>query len=79
MCQSLDYDMFHTDARGQLLIEPPFLSALSTCLQITFGKRIICTSQVGKRNIVKLYDLPMTAPEVSGKTWKLNSDHLSSA
>lgn len=59
--------------------EPPLLSALSTYPQMTFGKSIMCSSQVGKRNIVKLYDLPVTVPEVSGKTWKLNSDHLSSA
>lgn len=67
MCQSLHYDMLHTHAHGHLLIENPLLSPLSICPQMTFGK-VICTLQVGKRNIVKLYDLPMTAPEVSGKT-----------
>jgi len=79
MCQSLDYNVFHTDAGGHLLTEPPLLRASSTHPQMTFGKRITCTSQVGKRNIVKLYDLPITAPEVGGKTWKLHLDHLSSA
>lgn len=68
--------MFHTDAHGHLLREPSLLSALSTYPQMTFGKTVVCTLHVGKRNIVKLYDLPMTAPEVSGKTWKLNLDQL---
>lgn len=61
MCQSLCYDKFHTDAHGHLLIEPPLVTALSTYPQMTFGKRDSCNSQVGKRNIVKWYDLPMTA------------------
>lgn len=48
--------------------ELPLLSALSMDPQNTFGKRISCISWVVKRDGVKLYHLPMTAPEVNGLT-----------
>lgn len=62
-----------------LVIELPFLSALSMYPHITFEKKIICTSQAGKKTTEKIYDLPMAAPKVSGKTWMLGLDYHSSA